>query len=386
MAQGSVTITNRNLAQNEAAGVEKRLLFIGEAEKLKGTVTAVNTQSDFTDLFGTSDMLVSNLEAARLNGGQTWEARVLVLDKDQDDVLTADNILAIENMVEKIATAEVEGIVICSMHLDGELKALAEAMQAVCAKLIDTYAQPMFCLVPTTPFTETDWPTFIANVDTQISSVAAERILVVPETHDGYVNIGILAGRLCRHDVSIADKPMKVLTGAVAGLGDPLVLGGGEVEAGSEISLADLAAMDQKRLTVPQMYIGKPGWFWGDANTLADPNSDYKVLENVRITDYAGRRIRMRTINMIGDRSINSTPESMDYTQGQLIKILNRMSRSAVVNGKPEPGMIETPKPDAIVLHWADNNLLDIFYSLKPFDVPVTINNTITIDLSDPNE
>lgn len=381
MAQGKATISNQNLAQNEGSGVEKRLLFIGEGKNLKNQITSVNTQSDFKSLFGDAPMLNNFLETAMLNGGQSWEARVLVLDKATvDDTLVAADIASLAGYAEKIAMADVEGMVISSLHAEGELKTLVEAMQALKTDLMNTYAQPMWSIIPASPYAEQDWSAFHTTLDNELKDVVAERIVVTPMTHDNGVNAAVLAGRLCRHDVSVADKPMKVLLGATEGLGDLLTIGDDD----KPLTLADLSTFDSNRFSVPQMYTGKPGWFWADANTLADPTSDYNVLENVRVADYAGRRIRQRAINMIGDRSVNSTPASQEYTKNELLKILNRMAKATTVGGKPMPGMIEQPTADSITLHWETRNKLNIYYTLKTFDNPVEINNFISLDLTDP--
>ncbi len=380
MAQGKATVSNQNLAQGTIEGVEKKLLFIGEATSNKNLVVSVNTQTDFAKTFGEAPLLINYLDGARNNGGQKWSAKVLVLSKETvNDELTSAEITALGDLAPAIAAAQIEGVVVSSMHAAGELKTVVETMEALCQTLINKYAQPIFAIVPTTPYTEQTWAEFATTIDTALSAVVASRVVVTPVTHDTNANAGILAGRLCRHDVSIADKPMKVLTGAVVGLGDPVSL-----SDNNELSTADLETLDSKRVSVPQGYIGYPGMYWGDANTLDAPGNDFTTLEHVRIADYAARRIRIKAIPMIADRAINSTDASMAYTKNEFMEILNAMAKSTVINGKQAPGMIKPTKEESIHLVWPDRKTMNVYFTLSPFESPIEINGFVSLDLSDP--
>ena len=380
MAQGKATVSNQNLAQGDIAGVEKTLLFIGEAELNKNQVVSINMQTDLALMFGDAPLLKTQIEAARANGGQKWQARVLVLGKETvNDELSSADIADLPTLAPSFADAQVEGLVIASMPAEGELKNLVETMQAITQTLINKYAQPMFCIVPATPYTEQTWADFVSTIDTALKDVVANRVVVTPVTHSGNNNAGILAGRLCRHDVSIADKPMRVLTGALAGLGDPVAL-----SEGHTLSSADLETLDSKRMSVPQDYIGYPGMYWGDANSLDAPGNDFTLLEHTRIADFAARRIRIKAIPMIGDRAINSTPASMTYTKNEFMTVLNKMARAFVINGKQVPGLIKPTTDESINLVWKDRKTMDVYFKLTPFESPVEINGHIALDLSDP--
>ena len=119
MAQGKARVNNLNLGQGELPGVEKKLLFIGTCHLTEGQdgggdddgdtlefpfygITSVNTQTNFDDLLGYDYCeLKPHLNAAQLNGGSEWEAKVYIID---DHI----NILA---LADTIATANIEGVV-----------------------------------------------------------------------------------------------------------------------------------------------------------------------------------------------------------------------------------------------------------------------------------
>lgn len=391
MAQGKVSVNNLNLGQGELPGVEKKLLFIGTCYLTEGHevgddgggdgdgdgdelefpfygITSVNTQTNFDELLGDGySELKTHLNAAQLNGGSEWEAKVYIFD----DYI---NILA---LADTIATANIEGVVftdsvsISKIHI--------EKLQALATTLKNTYAQPIFIIqsIERINTRVQTWPEYESELQQATNDLACDRVVGVPNLHG--CNTGALAGRLCRGDVSIADKPMRVKTGPVLGL-DP-----GNVDMyRQELSSATLRNLDALRFSVPQKYTGYPGIYWGDANTFDAPGNDYTVLEHVRITDKAARRIRIRAISMIADRSINSTPSSMAYTSNIFLNILKTMSNTAVVNGKTYPGDIAPPAADAITLIWESKSALKVFFKLTPYDSPVTIESNIYLDLSAP--
>lgn len=372
MAQGKATVSNRNLAQGEINAVEKIIVFVGVAEINKGKLLNINTQSDFVQLLGNAPFLLKQLNAAKANGGQNWQAKVLVLNESSETV-TSETLDFLTELATDLAKAKAEGFALCLKTETESLKDLIEESQMLCEKLVNDFAQPMFCLLPHEPLDDESNNDFIAAVQAEIEQVVANRVILTPMTHSNETNLGVLAGRLCRHDVSIADKPMRVLTGVLADIGE------------TNFSDADLGALDAIRCSVPQTYINYPGIYWGDANTLDAPANDFTLLENLRVADYAGRRIRVRAITMIADRAINNTEGSIAYTKNEFMLILKRMAKATTFNGRTYPGMIKPPKENAVVIKWMDNKTLDIYFSFQPYESPVEINANITVDLSQEN-
>ncbi|MCV5116807.1 DUF2586 domain-containing protein, partial [Escherichia coli] len=108
--------------------------------------------------------------------------------------------------------------------------------------------------------------------------------------------------------VSVADSPARVATGAVTALGrDKLPVDG----TGAEIDLSVLQSLQVNRYSVPMWYHDYDGIYWADGRTLDVEGGDYQVIENVRVVDKASRRVRLRAIPKIADRSLNSTPGSI---------------------------------------------------------------------------
>ena len=52
------------------------------------------------------------------------------------------------------------------------------------------------------------------------------------------------------------------------------------------------------------------GIYWADGRTLDAEGGDYQVIENLRVVYKVARRMRLRAIARVADRSFNSTPGS----------------------------------------------------------------------------
>ena len=224
--------------------------------------------------------------------------------------------------------------------------------------------------------TAQDWATYLSEAKAKVAGVSAPRVLCVPQLHGN--NLGVLAGRLARADVSIADSPMRVATGAVVGLGAVPV-----DKDGIPLPSAILAELDKARLSVPQTYPDYPGTFWGDGNMLDAPGSDYQVVEYLRIADKAARRVRILLIQRIADRKLNSSATSMAQNKTALMKPLRDMSRSVVFAGVQFPGDIESPADDAITLVWTSKTAVVAYLKLRPYNCPKDLTANIALDLSD---
>jgi hypothetical protein len=366
MAQGKVSVRNQNLGQGPVTEIERYFLFIGQATKNTGKLIALNTDSDLDIELGAADSdLKTQIIAARANGGDRWACMAAPqgLDGAWADAL---DMAQCENVA-------VEAVVITKpVATPAEL----EAMHAAAVELDNRYGRRVFVMAASEGITaELDWAAYLIEQRDLTDALAAPRVLVVPQLHGN--NLGVLAGRLATAEVSVADSPMRVATGPLIGLGAAPV----DAE-GLPLSSAILTELDKARLSVPQTYPDYPGVFWGDANMLDAPGSDFLVVENLRITDKAARRIRILLIRLVADRTVNSTPNSMASTKLKLMRPLREMSRSVTFAGMQFPGDIQPPKDDDIVLVWKTRTQIEAYLKLRPYNCPKDLTANIALDLS----
>ena len=137
MALGKVSVNNLNLGQGAVTEVERYFLYIGPASKNVGQILALNQDSDLDVQLGvTASDLKTQINAARLNGGDRWAclAMPLAANGSWQDALTK----AMHNGYS------VEAVVITKPVTTGaELTAMNEAAVAIG----NTYA----CLLYTSP-------------------------------------------------------------------------------------------------------------------------------------------------------------------------------------------------------------------------------------------
>ncbi len=161
--------------------------------------------------------------------------------------------------------------------------------------------------------------------------IAAPSVQLVPQLWGK--EAGVLAGRLCTRSVTIADTPARVKTGALKDMGATLPLDG----SGKEIDLATLQALEkppQCADVVPRLR----RLYWADGRTLDVEGGDFQNIENLRIVDKVARNVRIRAIAKIGDRSLNSTPNSIETHKSYFARVMREMARSSQINGITFPG------------------------------------------------
>ena len=381
MAQGNVSVQNLNLGQGPVTEIERFFLFIGAADKYIDKPVLLNTQSDLDAELGEEESeLKRQIVAARLNGGDRWACMALTPkkvastpkkdgDEDQQDVWST----ALDRAQSK--GLEFEAVVITT-HVTKSRE--LETMNKKAIELNQKYGRRVFFMAASKGIAIAEdkcWADYINEQTELTENLSAPRVLVVPQLHVN--NLGVLAGRLANSSVSVADSPMRVATGALIGLGPVPVDNHSQA-----LSSAVLTSLDAARLSVPQVYPDYPGTFWGDANMLDAPGSDYTVVENLRIVDKAARRVRILLIQMVADRRINSTPSSMASTKMRLMRPLREMSRSAQFAGLKFPGDIQPPKDDDIVLVWKTRTTIEAYLKLRPFNCPKDLIANIALDLS----
>lgn len=366
MAQGKVSVNNLNLGQGPVTEIERYFLFIGPAAKNVGKLIPLNTQSDLDGELGipASD-LKTQITAARLNGGDRWACMAAPIAADGDW----------EEALDKAQRegVSVEAVVITKPVITG---AALAALHDKAVAINNQYGRRVIILAATPGIVlAQDWAAYLAEQRAITADLSAPRVLVVPQLHGN--DLGVLAGRLATAAVSIADSPMRVATGALLGLGAT------PVDAdGVPLPSAILSELDKARFSVPQTYPDYPGTFWGDGNMLDAPGSDFQVVEYLRITDKAARRVRILLIQRVADRKLNNTPNSMAANKSALMRPLREMSRAVLFAGQQFPGDIEPPKDDAITLVWLSKTKVEAYIQLRPYNCPKDLTANIALDLS----
>ena len=366
MALGKVSVNNLNLGQGEVTAIERYFLFIGPSTKNIGKVLALNTDSDLDNELGipASD-LKTQITAARLNGGDRWACVAVPIGADG---AWSD---ALEMTQQK--GFSVEAVVITKPVTTGaELSQMNDAAVA----LNNVYGRRSFVMAATSGITALQpWSQFLTEQKAITAGLAAPRVLVVPQLHGN--DLGVLAGRLANAAVSIADTPMRVASGAVLGLG-PVP----EDSEGVPLPSAIRAELDKARFSVSQTYPDYEGVYWGDGNLLDTPASDFQVIEHLRLADKAARQVRPLLIRRVGDRRLNSTPNSMAVNINALMAPLRAMAKSVTFAGQVFPGEIQPPKDGDIVLVWKSKKAVEAYIKLKPHNCPKDITANIALDLS----
>lgn len=364
-----VQINNLNQMQGPVTEVERHLLFIGSAASNTGKLLSLNTQSDFDTLLGEGESeLKTNLLASRDNAGQNWTAAAYVLPED------GDWLAAVRTAQQ---TQSFEGVVVLGQEWD---QAGINAAHALNQELIAKWGRWQFMLLAVPGIVSTgegsqDWSEYEATLAALQDGIAASSVSLVPQLWPNLA--GVYAGRLCNRAVSIADSPCRVKTGALVGLGNKPV-----DKAGSTLPLATLQTLEQNRYSVPMWFPDYDGTYWADGRTLDAEGGDYQVIENLRVAYKTARRMRLRAIARIGDRSFNSTPGSTAAAIMYFGKDLREMAKATTINGQPFPGDIASPKDGDISIQWTAKNLVSVYVVVRTVDCPKGITVNIMLDLS----
>ncbi|MFE8726214.1 DUF2586 domain-containing protein [Aeromonas hydrophila] len=360
-----VQINNLNQMQGPVTEVERHLLFVGSAASNTGKLLSLNTQSDFDQLLGAADSeLKTNLQAAMANAGQNWTVAAFVLPTDMDWK---------EAVRDAQKTQSFEGVVVLGQEWD---QASINAAHALNQELIAKWGRWQFMLLAVPGIAkEQDWSTYETELATLQEGIKAESVSLIPQLFTNLV--GAYAGRLCNRSVSVADSPCRVKTGAVVGLGNKP-----KDKDGVELPLATLQTLEQNRYSVPMWYPDYDGTYWADGRTLDAEGGDYQVIENLRVAYKVARRMRVRAIARIGDRSFNSTPGSTAAAILYFGKDLREMAKAITIGGQPFPGDISSPKDGDISIQWTDKNHVSIYVVIRTVDCPKGITVNIMLDLS----
>ncbi len=366
MSLGKVQVNNLNQGQGDIKAIERHFLFVGLAgnEAEESQLFSVGAQTDLDATFADSP-LRAQLIAAQLNAGQNWTAAVYPLADGENvfDAITAAN-----------EVQSFEMVVFCDVSTSAaaikEKHDYLFSLQASHGRFVSGIA----AVAGITAATQT-WNAYETALVALQAGVAAHLIVPVPQLHGN--NVGVLAGRLCNRGVSIADSPMRVATGAVMGLGASPV-----DSAEKPLTLATLETLANARFSVPQWYPDLEGVYWSDGTTLDATGGDYQYIEHLRPVHKASREVRILAIRRIANRSLNSTPASIELNKAYFMKPLRNMSKSTVILGTQFPGEVQPPRDGDITIVWTTNKAVTIFMVVRPYNSPKEITVNILLDLS----
>ena len=371
MATGKVEVNNLNLGQGGIPEIERHLLYIGRTDKaeLQGKVTRVNNMTNLDEVVA-DDALGANVKAAQLNGKQNWTGAIFGLadgDSWEDAVDTAN------------LTDSFEGICIVDVVAD---KADFTTMQDKATELTSKLGRWVFFLaacpgIDSTPNTGQTWSDYEAAMLALVKDVAANMVTPVPMLNGN--NVGVLGGRLCDRAVTVADSPMRVATGSLLGLGEMPV-----DSAGKPLEMSTISALANARYSLPQWYADMEGVYWTDATTLEAKGGDYQYLEYVRPVHKLNRRVRIKAIRRIADRTLNSTPPSIELNRTYFSKDMRDMSKTTEIGGIPFPGEIMPPRDEDVSIQWMSKTKVNIGLMVRPHNCPKHIVVNIGLDLSNP--
>ncbi|MBC17037.1 MAG: hypothetical protein CL942_08300 [Desulfovibrio sp.] len=372
MALGSVDVNKENLKQGDIADVERFFIYVGlGAGTNEGKLLSVSNDTDLDVALGSADSnLKTQLDAARKNAGENWFAAVYPLD----GVATWD--VAVDYIMTQMS---------CEAFVLTDAVASAadiESMQAKAVEIEGQYGRPII-FIPTCaaidPLTES-WPDFVSSRNAILNGIAADQVNPVATIWDD--DQGVYCGRLCNRAVTVADSPMRVETGPVVGVRSIKPVDNADVE----VSMAQLKALDTGRWSVPQWYPDYPGVYFGDGNVLDVPGGDFQVIENLRVTHKAMRKVRALAIAKVADRKLNSTPASISYHESYFMRPLREMSKSVEIMGITFPGEVQPPKEGDIVISWATKTKVSIYMVARPYNCPKEIKCHIMLDLTNYTE
>lgn len=365
MAQGTVNIYDRNLDQVTPAGVEKKAFFWSAGiPDMPAEIISVNAQTDLDEALGTAESRLKTIvKAAQINGGPNWSAWCY----------NGSGTGLFESYEEVFNYISPELFILDALQGIGDLADFVNYIQSVVNEASKRVIVLLSC-EGIDSVTQT-WAAYESALVSALADVKAYRVGVVPNLYG--TELGAVAGRLCRGDISIADSPMRVATGPMLGLGEPPV----DMD-GVPLSSATLAALDAARFSVVQTYPDYPGIYFGDLNLLDSPTGDFQVIEYLRPLDKAARAVRLMAIAKIANREFNSTPESIEAHKTYFARPLREMSQTKRVRDVVLPGDILPPDADAIEIIWVSKTEVEIYISIQPYNSPKKITGYVSLDLS----
>lgn len=373
-----VQVNQIDLAQGTVNEIERHLLFVSYAplENYTPGFYTLNTQTDLDKITSSAG---DDIRAAMMNAGQNWSASVYFMDSDEKW----------QDAVKKCQKyGSFEGVVLLEDFADWNeeesgfsLTKSAKEAAALRQELIATYGRWTWFILPVKNPVGGDmtWQQYSAALTQWQTGLVADGVMLVPRLYENLP--GVIAGRLCNRLVTIADTPARVLTGSLVSVGNAT-----KDKNGETVTADIVQALDAARYSVPVTYADFEGIYWNDGPLLAAKGSDYQSIRILRIVDKVARQVRLLAIRNIGNRSLNSTPSSVEYHQMQFAKPLRTMAKSTTINGVSFPGEVYSSKECDIVITWIDSTHVNIYVQARPTECPLVIGVNIMVDLSVQNE
>ncbi|EEU5059153.1 DUF2586 family protein [Escherichia coli] len=377
MTWPNVNVSQKNRFNGTTNDVERVILFVGYGDTNIGKTQSLNTGSDLDKALGDKDSPLKNMVAAAANNaGQNWFAYVHVLaepDKEAEGYKPDEDWMNAVKIAQSVAS--VEGVFLV---FDTDEVATINRATEMRITLQANYGRFIwFGLAIGGPKQGEAWADYVTRLAQLQDGIASPGVQLVPRLWGN--EPGVLAGRLCNRSVTVADSPARVATGAVTALGrDKLPVDG----TGAEIDLSVLQSLQVNRYSVPMWYHDYDGIYWADGRTLDVEGGDYQVIENVRVVDKASRRVRLRAIPKIADRSLNSTPGSIAAHETYFGKPLREMAISTQINGVEFPGEVKPPKDGDITITWTSSEAVQIYLVVRPYESAKEISVSIELDTS----
>ncbi|ALQ08465.1 phage tail protein [Pseudoalteromonas sp. Bsw20308] len=363
MAQGKVTVAAIQTGSGATKQIERSVLFIGQASENNGKILSINAQSDFDVEFGVADSpLKKQVKAWQRNGDDLVSGYAIPHG-------AGDNVMAlIDKAMDQDVSPEI--IVICT-PVTG--KADIESYQAKALEILSSLARRVRFLLAAPGLTaEQSWPDLVTSLQPLTDGVVGDRVAVIPLLFGD--ELGAVTGRLCKSAVTIADSPMRVLTGAMSLMPHP------EDAAGNPLTNSTTAALDALRFSCTQFYADFDGTYFGDVNMLDAEGGDFQKIEIGRIVDMAARAVRIIGIQNVKNRRLNNSSTGIEFGKRIMGKPLRDMARSINIGADKFPGLIRAPKDDSINLTFMNAITLQVVLKVKPIDSPNTIIVGIMLD------
>lgn len=381
MTWPTVTVSQKNRYNGTTNEVERVVLYVGYGGTNTGKTQSLNTDSDLDKALGDGDSVLKSIVAAAANNaGQNWFAYVHVLAEpatESPDYKPDDDWMNAVKLAQSVASAE--GVVLAfdtdSAATINRATEMRTTLQANFGRFV------WFAIAVGGPTEDESWADYQLRMAALQNGIASPGVQLVPRLWGN--EPGVLAGRLCNRAVTVADSPARVATGAVTALGnDDLPKDG----TGVEIDLSVLQSLQANRYSVPMWYHDYDGIYWADGRTLDVEGGDYQVIENVRVVDKASRRVRLRAIPKIADRSLNSTPGSIAAHETYFGKPLREMSIASQINGVEFPGEVKPPQDGDITITWTSSEAVQIYLVVRPYESAKEIGVSIELDTSLENQ
>lgn len=363
MAQGKVSVAAIQTGSGATKQVERSVLFIGQAPENNGSILAINAQSDFNGLFGAVESPLKTQIKAWQRNGDDLVSGYAIAHGAGDDVMAL-----IDQAMDQDVSPEI--IVICT-PVTG--KAEIESYQAKALEILSGLARRVRFLLAAPGLTEgQNWSDLVTALQPLTDGVVGERVAIIPLLFGD--ELGGVTGRLCKSAVTIADSPMRVLTGAMSLMPLPTDA------AGNPLTNSTTAALDTLRFSCTQFYPDFDGVYFGDVNMLDAEGGDFQQIETGRIVDKAARAVRIIAIQQIKNRRLNNSTSGIEFGKRVMGKPLRDMSKSINIGADKFPGLIDAPKDDSINLTFMDATTLQVVLKVKPIDSPNTIIVGIMLD------